>query len=80
MVSSIERFHRLSQTVASLSPCVREVALRSVLLHMHAKETHVDAVNLLKDKHRLRSVGKLLWELALEAVPHQRPSVQDLVR
>lgn len=39
-------------------PSVGERALRAVLLHVHAKEAHVHAVNLLKSKKCFGSVGK----------------------
>lgn len=39
-------------------PSVREWALRAILLHMHAEETHVHAINLLKGKKCFGSVGK----------------------
>lgn len=41
-------------------PSVWEWALRAVLLHVHAKETHVHAVNLLKGEKCFGSVRKRL--------------------
>lgn len=45
-------------------PSVGEWALRAVLLHVHAKETHVHAINLLKGEKCFGSVGKGLWHFA----------------
>lgn len=41
-------------------PSVGECALRTIFLDMHAKEAHVNAINLLKGKKCFGSVGKRL--------------------
>lgn len=45
-------------------PGVGERAFRSVLLHVHAEETHVHSVNLLKCKKCFGSVGEALKHLS----------------
>lgn len=45
------------------APSVWEWALRAILLHMHAEEAHVHAINLLKGKKCFGSVGKSLRHL-----------------
>ncbi len=47
---------------------------------MHTKETHIHSFYLLKDKHGLRSVGELGWEIATKPLPHQHPRLEGLVR
>ncbi len=44
-------------------PSVGEWALGAVLLHVHAKEAHIHAVNLLKGEKCFGSVGKRLRHL-----------------
>lgn len=41
-------------------PSVGECALRTIFLDMHAKEAHVNTINLLKGKKCFGSVGKRL--------------------
>ena len=59
-------------------PCVGCGAVRGVLLHMHAEETHVHAINLLKHKHGLGSVGHLHGKLPSVLLPHAQLGLDDL--
>lgn len=43
------------------TPSVGEWAVGAVLLHVHAKETNIHTINLLKGKKCFGSVGKGLW-------------------
>ena len=62
------------------SPGVGCLTVRPILLHVHAKETHVHTVNLLKHKHGLAPVGELLGELSQIPLLHEHASLQGLVR
>jgi len=46
---------------------------------MHAKEAHVDSINLLKCKYSFSAVGELLRKFTLKPVSHQHTCVEDLV-
>ncbi len=61
-------------------PSVGEWALRAVLLHVHAKETHVHAVNLLKGEKCFGSVGKGLRHFARVHKPVITKTNQILTR
>ena len=60
------------------TPCVGGGTVRGVLLHMHAKETHIRAINLLKRKHGLGSVGDLQGKLPSILLPHVQLGLNDL--
>ena len=60
-------------------PCVGCLAVRAILLHVHAKETHIHSLNLLKYKHGLCSVGELRWKITTKPVLHQHPRLKSLV-
>lgn len=57
-----EEMHRVQ--VGYVHPSgVRRGTLRSILLHVHAEEAHVCAVNLFECEQRFGSVRKLVWQL-----------------
>lgn len=58
MLSAIHLLSCTTYNIRMYRPSVGEWALRSILLHMHAKEAHVHAINLLKGKKCFGSVRK----------------------
>lgn len=58
MLSAIHLLSCTTYNIRMHRPCVGEWALRPILLHMHAKEAHVHAINLLKGKKCFGSVRK----------------------
>lgn len=64
------------------SPRVWTGTLRAILLDVHAKETDIGAVHLLKRKQSLGSVGELIWQVTRvhKAVPHSGFYFDNLVR
>lgn len=61
----------LKRTFMSL-PGVREKAIRAVLLHVHAEETHVHAVNLLEGEKCFGSVGEAFRHLSCVDKPETK--------
>ena len=42
------------------------LAVGAILLHMEAEEAHLIAINLLKHKQGLCTVGELVWKISLQ--------------
>ncbi len=61
------------------SPGIWSLAVRPVLLNVHAKEANVHAVNLLKHKHGLGPIGVLGGEIPCKPIPHEGACVERLV-
>jgi len=57
-----EKMHRIEVGDVD-SPRVGRRTLGTILLHVHSKETHVDAIHLFKGKQSLRSVRELVREV-----------------
>lgn len=56
------------------STSVGSLTVRAILLYMEAKEADFSAIDLLKHKHGLGPVRKLLWKITL-----QRREIEQLV-
>lgn len=65
-------FHLCCQNSQRYWPSVWERALGAVLLHVHAKEAHVHAINLLKSKKCFGSIGESLGHLASVHKPERK--------
>lgn len=57
-------------------PGVRERAIRAVLLNVHAEETHVHSVNLLKGEKCFGSVGEALRHLSCVYKPETKQGIK----
>lgn len=57
-------------------PGVRERAIRAVLLNVHAEETHVHSVNLLKGEKCFGSVGEALAHLSCVYKPETKQGMK----
>lgn len=60
-------------------PGVRRGTLWAVLLHMHAEETHVRAVDLLKRKQSFRPVWELIRKISILHEPSKFKVVMNSI-
>ncbi len=58
-------------------PGVRDRAIRAILLHVHAEETHIHSVNLLKCEKCFGSVGEALGHLSCVYKPETKQGINS---